>query len=168
MTEEPFLLHIFSLFLRRIQVELEPRTKAQNAAEDRQEEKENSELALSRLEALLSETTTTTTSDSKNTDGADRSDKVNELKYRSSIRIMVRPENLLHLQHTMHHNPVVRSNSLEGITSSSSSSSSSNSEIARTAKKMSSTSLARKISAASSDLQDSDLNQPSIVKEQFR
>ena len=39
--------------------------------------------------------------------------------YRSSIRIMVRPENLLHLQQPDHHNnPVIpRSNSLEGISS---------------------------------------------------
>ena len=100
--------------------------------------------------------------------------------YRSSIRIMVRPENLLHMQQQgpHHNNPVIpRSNSLEGISSSSSSSSSSSvSENARSAKKMSAASLARhKISTHESPEGDntfsdmsSENTQPSIVKEQFR
>ena len=100
--------------------------------------------------------------------------------YRSSIRIMVRPENLLHMQQQgpHHSNPVIpRSNSLEGISSSSSSSSSSSvSENARSAKKMSAASLARhKISTHESPEGDntfsdmsSENTQPSIVKEQFR
>ena len=99
--------------------------------------------------------------------------------YRSSIRIMVRPENLLQLQQQEHHpdHPVIpRSNSLEGISSSSSSSNSSVSETARSAKKMSAASLARhKISTHESpegantfsDM-SSENTQPSIVKEQFR
>lgn len=98
--------------------------------------------------------------------------------YRSSIRIMVRPENLLHLQQPDHpNNPVIpRSNSLEGISSSSSSSNSSVSETARSAKKMSAASLARhKISTHESPEgantfsdTSSENTQPSIVKEQFR
>ena len=100
--------------------------------------------------------------------------------YRSSIRIMVRPENLLQMQQQgpHHPNPVIpRSNSLEGISSSSSSSSSSSvSENARSAKKMSAASLARhKISTHESPEGDntfsdmsSENTQPLIVKEQFR
>merc|ERR1712223_603495 len=100
--------------------------------------------------------------------------------YRSSIRIMVRPENLLQMQQQgpHHSNPVIpRSNSLEGISSSSSSSSSSSvSENARSAKKMSAASLARhKISTHESPEGDntfsdmsSENTQPLIVKEQFR
>ena len=99
--------------------------------------------------------------------------------YRSSIRIMVRPENLLHLQQQdhNHNNPVIpRSNSLEGISSNSSSSNSSVSETARSAKKMSAASLARhKISTQESPEgantfsdTSSENTQPSIVKEQFR
>ena len=70
---------------------------------------------------------------------------------------------------------VARANSLEGINSSSFNSSSSSSssdpattEIARNAKKMSSASLARKLSDTSAQLVDGELTQPSIVKEQFR
>ena len=103
-----------------------------------------------------------------------------KLCYRSSIRIMVRPENLLHMQQQdahHHHNPagIPRSNSLEGISSTSSSSNSSTNEGPRAAKKMSAASLARhknssQRSPGGDDCGDTafETTQPSIVKEQFR